>query len=71
MSSCECVDHKELNKKLYPEGATELDIKKSNKDGYTNHANWLNKSKRECKMMAKCSEGYYFNKLACKCFSNA
>ena len=66
LSTCNCVDSEELRAKLYPDWATDDDIRSANEAGWANYKNpdgiWPT-----CDV--ECSDDFYLNELACKCFS--
>lgn len=71
LSTCECIDSQKLKEKLYPKGATDMEIRMSIKDGYKNRDHWVQKKSHKCLDSASCPSGFYWNELACNCFSDA
>ena len=73
LSGCQCVNKVELRAKLYPTWATDYDIQKAAKTGYDNYSQWLNNSQNttQCTYTGTCGPNFYWNTLACKCFSKA
>ena len=67
LSTCMCADSEELRAKHYPDWASDADIGAAKEAGWANYKNpngiWPTCEKVDCE------EDFYFNELACKCFS--
>lgn len=69
---CRCAKTTDIREKYYPKWATEFDIQTALMDGYKNFEQ--EQRIRVCpvqKNMDKCEAGFFWNELACKCFSLA
>ena len=67
---CGCMDYEKLRKTFYPSWATDYDIQLSKKEGFEKYEQL--RRIEVCPYIDnkdKCEAGFYWNPLACKCFS--